>query len=260
MKNATTEMYPENHLVVSRDRWIFDRKKLLEREKELTHLRDQVARERRELPWVRVEKNYIFDTLDGQCSLAELFVGRRQLIVQHFMFAPGWEEGCSRCSYMADHTDGMNVHLANRDVAFVAISRASLAEIQRFQERMGWQFQWVSSNSNDFNFDFNVSFTPEEKTVDEVTYNYEKHAFESEDMPGISVFYKNTDGQIFHTYSTYRRGVEVMMGTYNLLDLTPKGRDEKHEGMEWVRHRDRYETQMETIAQIDTHSCCATKA
>ena len=231
------------HAVVSKDRWIAERKRLLAREKELTHLRDQVARERRAMPWVRIEKNYVFDTPEGRRTLAELFEGSRQLLVQHFMLGPGWKQGCPSCSFMADHTDGMNVHLAHRDVTFVAISRAPLAEIERFRGRMGWQFKWVSSNASDFNFDFGVSFTPEEKARNEVTYNYGKQPFESEELPGISVFYKDDAGDVFHTYSTYRRGVEVMMGTYSLLDLTPKGRDEDNlsYGMEWVRHHDRYE-------------------
>jgi predicted dithiol-disulfide oxidoreductase (DUF899 family) len=232
-----------NHQVVSKDRWLAERKALLAREKELTQLRDRVARERRALPWVRIEKNYVFDTPEGRRTLAELFEGRRQLLVQHFMLGPGWEQGCPSCSFMADHTDGMNVHLAHRDVTLVAISRAPLAEIERFRRRMGWQFKWVSSNANDFNFDFGVSFTPEEKARNEVTYNYGKQPFESEELPGISVFCKDDAGELFHTYSTYRRGVEVMMGAYNLLDLTPKGRDEDNlsYGMEWVRHHDRYE-------------------
>src|SRR6185503_12417915 len=153
-----------NHPVVSKDQWIAERKKLLAREKELTHLRDQVARERRELPWVRVEKDYVFDTPAGRRSLAELFGGRRQLLVQHFMFGPGWEQGCKSCSFMADHTDAMNVHLAQRDVTMIAVSRAPLAEIERFRRRMGWQFEWVSSHGSDFNYDWNVSFTPAEKS------------------------------------------------------------------------------------------------
>jgi predicted dithiol-disulfide oxidoreductase (DUF899 family) len=257
MNSANAEMNTMNHTVVSNDLWIAERKKLLAREKELAQLHDQIARERRALPWVRIDKNYIFDTSSGQRSLVELFEERRQLLVQHFMFAPGWEEGCPSCSYMADHIDGMNVHLANRDVTFVAISRALLTDIQRFRQRMDWQFTWVSSNLNDFNFDFRVSFTMEEKTKDEVNYNYENHSFESEEMPGISVFYKDGTGQIFHTYSTYRRGVEAMMGTYQLLDLTPNGRDEEPgQGMRWLRHHDRYEPQPRTKAARDAGSCC----
>jgi predicted dithiol-disulfide oxidoreductase (DUF899 family) len=213
-----------NHAVVSRDRWLAERKGLLAREKELTRLRDQIARERRALPWVRIEKDYAFDAPEGRRTLAQLFEGRRQLLVQHFMFGPGWEQGCPSCSFMADHTDGMNVHLAHRDVTLVAVSRAPLADIERFRQRMGWQFTWVSSHGSDFNRDFGVSFTPEE-------------------APGISVFYKDDAGAVFHTYSTYGRGVEVMMGTYNMLDLMPKGRGERDVAhkMEWVRHHDRYE-------------------
>jgi len=231
------------HPVVSSDRWIAERKKLLAHEKELTHLRDQIARERRALPWERVEKNYVFDTPEGPRTLVDLFEGRRQLMVQHFMFGPGWEQGCPSCSFMADHTDGMNVHLAHRDVTFVAVSRTSLAEIEKFRQRMGWQFKWVSSNANEFNYDFKVSFTAEEMAKGVLDYNYGGWPHAYEEWPGISVFYKDDAGEIFHTYSTFGRGVEVMMGTYNMLDLTPKGRDE-NDGfykMDWVRHHDRYE-------------------
>ncbi len=248
-----------NHPVVSQNEWIAERKKLLAREKELTHLRDEIARERRALPWVRIEKSYVFDTPEGPRTLAELFDGRRQLLVQHFMFGPGWAQGCPSCSFMADHTDGMNVHLERRDITFLAISRATLAEIERFRSRMGWQFKWVSSHGSDFNYDFGVSFTPEEKAKDEVYYNYAMQPFESEELPGISVFYKDDTGGVFHTYSTYRRGVEVMMGTYNLLDLAPKGRDEREVAykMEWVRHHDRYEPQAAAKAASAAGSSCA---
>ena len=246
--------------IVSRDEWIAERKKLLAREKELTHLRDQIARERRALPWVRIEKNYVFDTPEGPRTLAELFEGRRQLLVQHFMFGPRWEQGCPSCSFMADHTDGMNVHLEHRDITFLAISRATLAEIERFKSRMGWRFRWVSSHGSDFNYDFGVSFTPEEKAKGEVYYNYAMQPFESEELPGISVFYKDDTGEVFHTYSTYRRGVEVMMGAYDMMDLTPKGRDEDPgQGMGWVRHHDRYEPAVATAAPA-AGSCCAARA
>jgi predicted dithiol-disulfide oxidoreductase (DUF899 family) len=245
--------------VVSRQQWLAERKALLAREKELTHLRDQVAHERRALPWVRVDKNYVFDSDEGPRTLAELFEGRRQLLVQHFMFGPGWEQGCPSCSYMADHTDGMTVHLAHRDTTFVAISRATLAEIQRFRQRMGWRFKWVSSFANDFNFDYGVSFTAAEKARNEVTYNFSQQPYEWDELPGISVFIKDGAGDVFHSYSTYRRGVEAMMGTYSLLDLTPKGRDE-HEvgGMGWVRHHDRYEPQPPATAAQG--SCCAQRS
>ena len=231
---------PLSHPVVPRERWLAERQQLLAREKELTRLEDQVASERRALPWVRVDKDYMFDTPDGPRKLAELFHGRRQLLVQHFMLGPDWEQGCPSCSFMADHTDGMKVHLAHRDVTFVAISRAPLAEIERFRRRMGWQFNWVSSFGSDFNHDFHVSFTPEEEARGQVHYNYDTQPFECEELPGISVFYKDDAGDVFHTYSTYRRGVEVMMGTYNLLDLTPLGRQEEDGIMAWLRHHDKY--------------------
>ncbi|MGH7206448.1 MAG: DUF899 domain-containing protein, partial [Nitrospiraceae bacterium] len=199
----------ERPKVVSRAEWLGARKELLSKEKELTRLRDQLAAERRALPWVKIEKEYTFDAPEGQRTLAELFEGRRQLLVQHFMFGPGWEQGCPSCSFMADHTDGMNVHLAHRDVTLVAVSRAPLAEIERFRRRMGWQFKWVSSFGSDFNHDFHVSFTPEEQAKGQVYYNYGMQPFECEELPGISVFYKDDAGNVFHTYSTYRRGVEV---------------------------------------------------
>ena len=229
-----------DHPVVSSDQWLVERKMLLAREKELTRLRDELAQARRALPWVRVEQHYTFDTPSGPRTLADLFDGRCQLLVQHFMLAPGWEEGCPSCSFMADHTDGMTVHLAQRDVTMVAVSRAPLAEIERFRQRMGWHFTWVSSSGSEFNRDFGVTFTPAEIAQGERAYNYTPRP--GEEMPGISVFYKDDAGAVFHTYSTYGRGVEVMMGTYNLLDLTPKGRDEldvSHK-MEWLRHHDRY--------------------
>jgi predicted dithiol-disulfide oxidoreductase (DUF899 family) len=238
--------------VVSRDQWVTERKTLLAREKELTRLSDQIAAERRALPWVRLSKNYIFDTPKGQRSLADLFDGRRQLLVQHFMLAPGWQQGCKNCSYMADHTDGATVHLAQRDVTFVAVSRAPLSEIERFRQRMGWKFPWVSSHGNDFNRDFHVSFTADEMANGKADYNFDRSPA-GEEMPGVSVFYKDDSSQVFHTYSRYGRGVEVMMHTYNLLDLTPKGRDEDGHGMGWVRHHDRYEP---APAATTAHSCC----
>jgi predicted dithiol-disulfide oxidoreductase (DUF899 family) len=259
MSTTASKAGTVNHPVVSRDRWLAERKTLLAREKELTRLRDQVARERRALPWVRIEKNYVFDTPEGRRTLAELFEGRRQLLVQHFMLAPGWEEGCPSCSYMADHSDGANVHLAQRDVTLLAVSRAPLAEIERFRRRMGWHFKWASSHGSDFNRDFGVTFTPEEVARGEVDYNFGKWPFPHEELPGVSVFYKDDAGEVFHTYSTYGRGVEVMMGTYNLLDLTPKGRDEGHlsHTMAWVRHHDRYESAPAAKAAPAAGSCCA---
>ncbi|MCE4553657.1 DUF899 domain-containing protein [Roseateles cellulosilyticus] len=242
-----------DHPTVTRDRWIADRKALLAREKELTQLRDRIAAERRALPWVRLEKDYVFDTADGPRSLSELFQGRRQLLVQHFMFGPGWEQGCKSCSYMADHLDGMALHLAHRDIALLVVSRAPLSELLRFRERMGWQFPWASSQGSDFNRDFHVSFEPEDRQDGEVYYNFHMTAFPQTEAPGISVFYKDDAGAVFHTYSTFGRGVEVMMGTYSLVDLTPKGRDEDGLSytMEWVRHHDRYEDMPPAPA-----SCC----
>jgi predicted dithiol-disulfide oxidoreductase (DUF899 family) len=233
----------KDHRIVSREEWTTERKMLLAREKELTRLSDQIAAERRALPWVRIDKNYLFDTLDGKRTLADLFDGRRQLIVQHFMFAPGWEQGCQSCSFMADHNDGMNVHLAHRDATLVAISRAPLPDIERFRRRMGWQFKWVSSYGGDFNYDFGVSFSPEEVAAGHLQYNYGDWPYSQEEWPGISVFIKNDAQEVFHTYSCFARGVEAMMGTYKLLDLTPMGRDERNVEykMEWVRHHDRYE-------------------
>ncbi|RJF95060.1 DUF899 domain-containing protein [Noviherbaspirillum saxi] len=262
MNTPIDEVSTMNHPVVSRDRWIAERKTLLAHEKELTRLHDQIARERRALPWVHIDKNYVFDGLEGRRTLADLFEGRRQLLVQHFMFGPGWEQGCKSCSFMADHIDGMNVHLAHRDVTLLVVSRAPLAEIERFRQRMGWQFKWVSSHGSDFNHDFGVSFTPEEQAKGEVPYNYVMQSFPMEEAPGISIFYKDYAGEIFHTYSTYGRGVEVMMGTYNLLDLTPKGRDEHNsvDTMDWVRHHDRYEPVPVAKPAPAASSCCHARA
>lgn len=240
---AIAEPSVDRHRVVSRDDWLAERRALLAREKELTRLSDQIARARRALPWVRIDKPYVFDAPGGRRTLAELFDGRRQLLVQHFMFAPGWEQGCQSCSFMADHMDGMTVHLAHRDVTFVAVSRAPLADIERFRRRMGWRFAWVSSHGSDFNYDFGVSFTPEQVAEGELPYNYGTWPYAFEEWPGVSVFYKGDAGEVFHTYSTYGRGVEVMMGAYRLLDLTPQGRAEREVEykMEWLRHHDRYE-------------------
>jgi predicted dithiol-disulfide oxidoreductase (DUF899 family) len=231
-----------NHPIVSRQQWLAERRKLLAREKELNRLGDQIARERRALPWVRMDKDYLFDTPEGRRPLADLFDGHRQLLVQHFMLAPGWEQGCKSCSYMADHTDATLLHLAARDTAFVAVSRAPLDEIERFRQRMGWKFRWVSSHGTDFNRDFHVSFTADEKASGKADYNFGATP-PGEEMPGVSAFWKDEAGEVFHTYSTYGRGVEVMMHTYRLLDLTPKGRDEDALDftMAWVRHHDRYE-------------------
>ena len=231
------------HAIVSHQQWLDARRDLLAAEKDLTHRAAQVADLRRRLPWVRVEAEYVFDGPEGPVTLSDLFQGRRQLLVQHFMLGPGWEQGCKSCSFMADHADGMLVHLAHRDTSFVAVSRAPLEEIERFRERMGWQFPWVASHGNGFNRDFRVSFTPEDIASGSIDYNFTRQSRAGSEMPGVSVFFKDEDGGVYHTYSAYGRGVEVMMGTYRMLDLTPKGRDE--EGldftMQWVRHHDRYE-------------------
>lgn len=236
---------PSAPRVVSREQWTAERVAFLAREKELTHLQDAIAQERRALPWVRMDKPYAFDTREGRRTLGELFGHQKQLVVQHFMLAPGWEAGCPSCSYMADHTEGMLPHLAERGVAFVAVSRAPIAEIERFRRRMGWNFAWVSSHGSEFNHDFRVSFTPQERAAGTVAYNYGTLPFAPEEMPGISAFCKDEAGAVFHTYSTFGRGVEAMMGTYRLLDLTAQGRHE--EGLEhpmaWVKHHDKYEPQ-----------------
>jgi predicted dithiol-disulfide oxidoreductase (DUF899 family) len=229
--------------VVTRDRWIADRKRLLEREKALTRLGDEVARERGALPWVRMDKAYVFETAAGPRRLGELFGPHRQLVMQHMMFSPGSAEACKSCSFMADHTDPALPHLAARGVAFVAVSRAPLADIARFKARMGWRFDWVSSFGSDFNRDFHVSFTDEERARGEVFYNFTMQPFPQGEAPGISVFVKDGDGTVYLTYSTFGRGVELMMHTYRFLDLLPEGRDEGGlpYTMAWVKHHDRYE-------------------
>jgi len=238
----------------------------LRKEKELTRLRDELSRQRRALPWEKVEKQYVFDTPRGKQTLADLFGGRSQLMVYHFMFGPGWKEGCPSCSYLADTFDGCTVHLAQRDVTFLAISRATLPEIEAFKKRMGWRFPWVSSFGSQFNHDYQASFTPHEIVVGKVFYNYELTEFPSEEGPGASVFYKNEAGEIFHTYSCYARGLDAMVGTYNWLDLAPKGRDEDGLAftMAWVRHHDRYEGQVVDpkalyVQPAKVASCCSEK-
>ena len=231
------------HRIVSHDEWLALRKQLLVKEKEFTRLRDRLATERRALPWVRVEKSYVFDGPDGKETLADLFGGHSQLIIKHFMFGPDWSEGCVGCSFGQDHVDGILVHLAHRDVSYVAVSRAPLPEIQAFKKRMGWQVKWVSSFGGDFNFDFHVSFRPEEIAKGEAYYNYETRKIGIDELSGNSVFYKDVNGDVFHTYSSYGRGGEDMLSTYRFLDIVPKGRDEtgpNHNLTDWVRHHDRY--------------------
>jgi predicted dithiol-disulfide oxidoreductase (DUF899 family) len=228
--------------IVSEGEWLVARKDLLTREKEFTRQRDALSAARRELPMVKIEKEYVFDGPDGKETLADLFEGRSQLIVYHFMFGPGWEEGCKSCSYLADHFDGANWHLPHRDVSLVVISRAPLSEFAPYKKRMGWRFKWVSSHGNNFNCDDHVSFTKEEEKKNKVNYNYRVAEFMSDELPGLSVFYKDEDGGIFHTYSTYARGLDILVGTYNFLDLVPKGRDEDPEStMSWVRRHDEYQ-------------------
>ena len=231
------------HKVVSEQEWLAARKNLLTAEKEFSRQRDALSAKRREMPWVKVEKNYVFDGPKGKESLSDLFRGKSQLIVYHFMFGPGWEQGCPSCSFLGDHFDGSLVHLNARDVAFSAVSRAPMPQIAEFKKRMGWHFKWVSSNATDFNHDYHVSFSKDEMAKGKVDYNYEKKEFPSEEAPGLSVFYKNAAGEIFHTYSTYARGLDILLGAYNFLDMTPKGRDESGLAftMAWVRHHDRYE-------------------
>ena len=230
------------HKIVSHDEWLTARKAHLADEKAFTRARDALSRKRRELPWERVEKNYVFDGPNGRETLADLFGGKSQLIIYHFMMGPDWEEGCPSCSFLADHFDGAVTHLAQRDVAFVVVSRAPLQQIDKFKRRMGWHFKWASSLGSDFNFDYQVSATPEEKATGVAEYNYATTEFPGDERPGVSVFYKNADGEIFHTYSSYGRGLDILIGAYNFLDLAPKGRDEEGlvYGMAWVRHHDKY--------------------
>lgn len=233
------------HRVVTREEWLAARQRHLEHEKEFTRRRDALSAERRELPWVKVDQDYVFDTGCGKRSLSDLFAGRSQLIVYHFMLAPGWEEGCRGCSFVADHFNDTLMHLNARDVTLVAVSSAPLKEIEGFQERMGWTFPWVSSFDNGFNVDYGVSWPADERAAGKVSYNYGLREVPMEEMPGLSVFAKNSAGEVFHTYSTYSRGLDLLLGTYNFLDLVPKGRDEAHleYGMQWVRHHDRYDAQ-----------------
>jgi predicted dithiol-disulfide oxidoreductase (DUF899 family) len=232
----------QRHQVVSRDTWLAARKQLLSLEKQETHLRDKINAERLALPWVRVEKDYVFDTPTGPKTLSQLFQARSQLIVYHFMLAPGWGEGCRGCSFVADHLDGALPHLEHHDVTLTAISRALLAEIERYKRRMGWRFPWVSSFANDFNVDYHVSFTAEEIAADRVFYNFSEldAGQAAPELPGLSAFFKDSSGEIFHTYSSYARGFEELIGTLMILDRAPLGRNEKST-MAFVRRHDEYE-------------------
>jgi len=232
-----------DHLIVSREEWIAARKALLSQEKEVTAAFDRLNEERRKLPWVRIDKEYVFDAPNGKMTLVDLFEGRSQLFVYHFMFAPGWKAGCVGCSFFGDHIDGANLHLPHHDVTFVAVSRATLPEIEAYKQRMAWRFNWVSSHGSDFNYDFHVSFREDELARGKVFYNYAMVDATIEELPGTSVFLKDESGTVFHTYSTYARGDERGLGAYMMLDLTPKGRNETGPNfnlMDWVKRHDEY--------------------
>ena len=262
---ATTAVV--NRKVVSHAEWLAARKAFLQKEKELTRLRDVLSKQRRELPWEKVEKKYVFDGPNGKESLADLFAGRSQLLVYHFMLGPDWVEGCASCSLLADHFDGAIPHLNARDVTFLVISRAPLSQIQAFQKRMGWKFKWVSSNANDFNFDYKVSFTPEDIERGVPNYNFDTIPFRLEEGPGLSAFYKDAVSNVFHTYSAYARGLDINIGAYNFLDVAPKGRDEEglNFTMAWVKHHDKYtgadvvDASRDYAAPAKMHDCCTKK-
>lgn len=234
-----TQIPLTGHPVVSREDWIEARKALMAQEKEVTRLYDKVCAERRALPWVKIDTNYQFQGPKGQTNLADLFEGRSQLMVYHFMYGPGWEEGCKSCSFLADNIDSVNLHLAHHDVTLMAVSRAPFEEFQAFKQRMGWKFNWVSSAGSTFNFDFGVSFTPERMAAGDATYNYEPYTGDYPELPGTSVFYKDAAGDVYHTYSAYARGGDILLAVHNWLDMTPLGRNET-QIMDWVRHHDRY--------------------
>jgi predicted dithiol-disulfide oxidoreductase (DUF899 family) len=244
---------PQKNPVVSREEWLKARRALLLREKEETRLRDKVRAERRALPWVRVDKDYAFETPHGRKTLAELFDGRSQLIVYHFMLGPGWKEGCVGCSFLVDHLDGALAHLNHHDVTLVAVSRGTLPEIDSYKSRMGWDFPWVSSFGSDFNYDYHVSFSPDQMQQDKVSYNFAEippdQAFE--ELHGLSAFYKDEAGDIFHTYSSYARGAEELIGTLMILDRAPLGRNE-NSTMSFVKRHDEYEEKPKPAAS----SCC----
>ena len=232
----------EIHKVVSREEWLAARIEHLDKEKEFTRLRDQLSQQRRELPWVKVGKEYVFNGPNGKETLSELFAGRSQLLIYHFMFDPSWDEGCPSCSFWADNYDGIIVHLNHRDVTLVTVSRAPLDQLEAYRRRMGWNFKWVSSWQTDFNRDYHVTSTAEDLDKGEASYNYKKREGSPSESPGISVFYKDNRGNVFHTYSCYARGLDMLNGAYHLLDLLPKGRDEAGlpYSMAWVRRHDKY--------------------
>ncbi|TLD70875.1 DUF899 domain-containing protein [Phragmitibacter flavus] len=240
--NATINTF--SHPIVNRSAWLEARKALLQKEKSLTRMRDQLNAERQQLPWVKLDKSYQFDTTEGPRTLAQLFKHRSQLYIYHFMFGPDWKEGCVGCSFLCDHLQGAIIHLENHDVTPVVISRAPLEEIQAFKKRMGWTYDWVSSFNSDFNYDFEVSFTPEQMNSGSVPYNFQDSEPMIEELSGSSAFYKDESGQVFHTYSAFARGDESLLGTYMILDMMPKGRNEhgpRNNLSDWVRHHDRYQ-------------------
>jgi predicted dithiol-disulfide oxidoreductase (DUF899 family) len=247
--------------VVSRADWVTARLALLQQEKEVTRARDALAEARRALPWVKVEKEYVFESANGPRTLADLFEGRSQLVIQHFMFGPEWAAGCIGCSFKADHVDAARVHLEQHDVSFAAVSRAPLAKIEAYRQRMGWQFTWVSSACNDFNFDYHVSFdkAEAERQGGKVYYNYTLIDFELDELPGESVFCRDESGAVFHTYSAYARGDEMLVTAYNYLDLTPKGRNETGPTgtlMDWVKRHDEYAPAASAGTPAPKSSCC----
>ena len=230
----------EQHEVVSHEAWMEARKRLLVKEKEFTRLGDRLSQERRDLPWEPVDKEYVFEGPNGQATLPGLFDGRSQLIIYHFMFGPDWDAGCPHCSRWADNFNGVVVHLNQRDVSFVAVSRAPYGKLAAYRKRMGWNFTWVSSYGTDFNFDYHVSFTPEEVTRQEAFYNYTVQRQPASEREGVSVFCKDGTGRVFHTYSAFARGIDILSLDYHYLDLVPKGRDEGGRGPFWVRRHDEY--------------------
>jgi predicted dithiol-disulfide oxidoreductase (DUF899 family) len=255
------------HRIASREEWLEARRALLLKEKEHTRRGEAINAQRRQLPWVKVEKEYVLDTPEGKRTLAGLFDGRSQLIIYHFMFGPGWEEGCVGCSFLADHIDGANQHLRNHDVTLVVVARAPLPEIEAFKHRMGWGFPWVSSFGSDFNYDFHVSFTKEQLAAGKVFYNFELRDCPVEELAGTSVFARDEKGAIFHTYSAFARGDEQLLGAYHYLELTPKGRNETGPAFDltdWVRHHDRYHENGTVdrtgryVAPAKAEPCCAT--
>ncbi|MEO7319519.1 MAG: thioredoxin family protein [Chthoniobacteraceae bacterium] len=230
--------------IVTRDEWFAARKQLLNKEKQWTRMREELTAQRGELPWVKVEKPYVFAGPAGPETLADLFDGRSQLIVYHFMFGPGWDEGCVGCSFLADNIDGARPHLEAHDVTLVVVSRAPLTELEAFKQRMGWKFKWVSSDGSDFNYDFHVSFTKEDMARGKGIYNFEESKLEIDELSGTSVFTRDERGDVFHTYSAYARGDEQLLVAYDYLEMTPKGRNEhgpRGNLSDWVRHHDRYE-------------------